>query len=166
MGVERRENIGESCSLFDECLKMSTGHPLLAQEVSQVKRDVADIKKSEEHAKEKRHETHEMVVDVKNKLEGHVKAFSEQNKAITELSKSVNCLTETVGDMHSDSLSEKQDQKWMKIIGYGIILIIIWLLVHVNETDKLLTETSTNLKSNTKVIEKLDNYLRKGVDNE
>jgi hypothetical protein len=145
------------CDLYEKCFQVSTGFDLLAREVTQ-------IKEAERVAHQKRKETHQMVLDVSNKLDQHIDDFNNHGdlemETVRKQTQVLNQLSERVKTIHDDSLIEKQDQKWIKIIGYAMIGVILWLLIHINESDKVMVDIASDLKHNSQTLKELKGYFK------
>jgi len=118
---ERRQNTGESCLLFDKCFQMTSGYPLLAQEVTKVKNKVDRVIESEGKAEENRRKNNEALNTLIEKVNEHIETFNnhdkkemekmdahtarveEQTEAMIELTKTVSSLAGTVEVLVKDT---------------------------------------------------------------
>jgi hypothetical protein len=133
------------CNLYDRCLQMSSSYNVVLETMKSTKQRLDSIEESERVARVSREETVKKIDTLDEKLDTHLKNFQlhseEEMQNLVSHTKAMEALAETLNDLHESHTIEKQDQKWLKLLGYGMGAIfgsaLIWLFLNVNDILKL-----------------------------
>jgi hypothetical protein len=162
------ENEGFECNLYDRCLQISSSYNVVLQTMNSTNTRLDSIEDSERIAKESREVTSKKIDALDVKLDTHLANFQqhseEEMQNLVSHTRAMEALAETLNDLHESHTLEKQDQKWIKLLGYSMATVfgsaLVWLFLNVNSTDKLLVKMSSNLEHNTEALKELKSYFR------